>query len=79
VWPRSYQFRTTYDLNGHDFIEHQVRHGKIGFRDNAFVAVDDVAVLQAAADKLSRDTIRKRLDCWTFIFGRKSEGRTENA
>jgi hypothetical protein len=32
--------RTTYYLNGHNFIEHQLRHGKIGFRknDNAFVA-----------------------------------------
>src|SRR5215469_7478157 len=56
-----FPFRTTYFLNGHNFIEHQLRHRKIGFRknDNAFVAVDDVAVLQAAADKLSPDIIRK--------------------
>jgi hypothetical protein len=27
--------------------------------------VDDVAALQAAADKLSPDIIRKRLDYWT--------------
>jgi hypothetical protein len=48
-----FPFRTTYYLNGHNFIEHQLRHAKIGFRknDNAFVAVDDVAVLQAAADR----------------------------
>jgi len=45
--------------------------------DNAFVAVDDVTVLQAVADKL--EFIRKRLDYWTFILGSKSEGRTENA
>jgi hypothetical protein len=40
-----FPFRTTYYLNGHNFIEHQLRHAKIGFRknDNAFVAVDDVA------------------------------------
>jgi hypothetical protein len=59
--------------NGHNFIEHQLRHAKIGFRknDNAFVAVDDVAVLQAAADKLSPDIIRSRLDYWTFILGPK--------
>jgi hypothetical protein len=57
-------FRTTYDLNGLNFIEHQLRHGKIGFRDNASVAVDEVAVLQASAGKLS--PIRKRLDYWTF-------------
>jgi len=68
-----FPFRTTYYLNGHNFIEHQLRHGKIGFRknDNAFVAVDDVAALQAAADKLSPDIIRKRLDYWTFILGPK--------
>jgi len=36
-----FPFRTTYYLNGHNFIEHQLRHAKIGFRknDNAFVAV----------------------------------------
>jgi hypothetical protein len=58
-----FPFRTTYYLNGHSFIEHQLRHAKIGFRknDNAFVAVDDVAALQAAADKLSADIIRKRI------------------
>ena len=63
-----FPFRTTYYLNGHNFVEHQLRHAKIGFRknDNAFVAVDDVAVLQAAADKLSPDIIRGRLDYWTF-------------
>ena len=35
------------------------------------VAVDDVAALQAAADQLSPDIIRKRLDYWTFILGPK--------
>src|SRR5262252_1032221 len=68
-----FPFRTTYYLNGHNFIEHQLRHAKIGFRknDNAFVAVDDVATLQPAADQLSPDIIRKRLDYWTFILGPK--------
>src|SRR5262244_2473736 len=68
-----FPFRTTYYLNGHNFIEHQLRHRKIGFRknDNAFVAVDDVAALQTAADQLSPDIIRKRLDYWTFILGPK--------
>jgi len=72
-----FPFRTTYYLNGHNFIEHQLRHGDIGFRknDNAFVAVDDVAALQAAADKLSPDIIRKRLDYWTFILGPKFSAR----
>jgi hypothetical protein len=68
-----FPFRTTYYLNGHSFVERQLRHAKIGFRknDNAFLAVDDVAALQAAADQLSPDIIRKRLDYWTFVLGPK--------
>jgi hypothetical protein len=37
--------------------------------DNAFLAVDDVAALKNAADKLSPDIIRERLDYGTFILG----------
>ena len=68
-----FPFRTTYYLNGHSFVERQLRYAKIGFRknDNAFLAVDDVAALQAAADQLSPDIIRKRLDYWTFVLGPK--------
>ena len=46
---------------------------QIGFRknDNAFLAVDDVAALQAAADRLNPQIIRKRLDYWTLILGPK--------
>ena len=46
---------------------------RIGFRknDNAFLAIDDVAALKAAADRLSPDIIRKRLDYWTLILGPK--------
>jgi hypothetical protein len=40
-------------------------------QDNAFLAVDDVAALQAAADRLSPTLIRKRLDYWTFLLGPK--------
>jgi hypothetical protein len=39
--------------------------------DNAFLAVDDVAALQAAADRLSPVLIRQRLDYWTLILGPK--------
>src|SRR5439155_241018 len=39
--------------------------------DNAFLAIDDVAALQAAADRLSPPIIRKRLDYWTFLLGPK--------
>ena len=59
-----FPFQTTYYLNGHSFIEQELKRAQIGFRktDNAFLAVDDVAALQAAADKLSPQIIRQRLD-----------------
>jgi hypothetical protein len=68
-----FPFQTTYYLNGHSFIEQELKRARIGFRktDNAFLAVDDVAALQAAADKLSPQIIRKRLDYWTLILGPK--------
>jgi hypothetical protein len=37
----------------------------------AFLAVDDVTALQAAADKLNPAIIRERLDYWTLILGPK--------
>ncbi len=54
-----FPFQTTYYLNGHSFIERELTRAQIGFRknDNAFLAVDDVADLQAAADRLSPDII----------------------
>ena len=66
-------FQTTYYLNGHSFIEQELTRKRIGFHknDNAFLAVDNVAALQAAADRLSPDTIRQRLDYWTFLLGPK--------
>ena len=66
-------FPTTYYLNGHSFIEEELNRAQVGFRkhDNAFLAVDDVTALQAAADRLSPDIIRKRLDYWTLILGPK--------
>ena len=50
-----FPFQTTYYLNGHSYIEQELNRAQIGFRknDNAFLAVDDVAALQAAADKLN--------------------------
>jgi hypothetical protein len=68
-----FPFKITYYLSGHSFIEHQLKGAKISFRkdDNAFLAVGDVAALQAAADKLSPGIIRKRLDYWTFLLGPK--------
>ena len=66
-----FPFQTTYYLNGHSFIEQELARAQIGFRknDNAFLAVDDVAALQAAADRLSPQIIRERLDYWTLIVG----------
>jgi hypothetical protein len=66
-------FQTTYYLNGHSFIEQELNRARIDFRktDNAFLAVDDVAALQAAADRLSPEIIRQRLDYWTLILGPK--------
>src|SRR5437899_4203729 len=68
-----FPFQTTYYLNGHSFIEQELKRAQIGFRktDTAFLAVDDVAALQAAADKLSPQIIRTRLDYWTLILGPK--------
>jgi hypothetical protein len=68
-----FPFQTTYYLNGHNFMEQELKRANVGFRkdDNAFLAVDDVAALQKAADKLSPAIIRERLDYWTFILGPK--------
>ena len=72
-----FPFHATYWLNGHSFIEQELKRAHIGFRknDNAFLAVDDVAALQAAADRLSPQIIRKRLDYWTFLLGPKFSKR----
>jgi hypothetical protein len=68
-----FPFHATYWINGHSFIEQELNRTHIGFRksDNAFLAVDDVAALQAAADRLSPQIIRKQLDYWTFLLGPK--------
>ena len=68
-----FPFHATYWLNGHSFIERELTKAGIGFRkdDSAFLAVDDVAALQSAADRLSPAIIRKQLDYWTFHLGPK--------
>jgi hypothetical protein len=68
-----FSFHATYWLNGHSFIERELRRGGVAFhkKDNAFLAVSDLAALQAAADRLSPALIRKQLDYWTLILGPK--------
>jgi len=63
-------FQTTYYLNGHHFMEIELRNQKVEFRkdDNAFLSTADPKALQAAADKLSASIIRKRLDYWSWLL-----------
>jgi len=72
-----FPFQATYYLNGHSFIEQELKRAGVNFHknDNAVLAVDDVAVLQAAADRLSAQIIRRRLDYWTLILGPKFSRR----
>jgi hypothetical protein len=66
-------FEASYYLNGHSYIEGELRRREVAFRkdDNAFVAVGDVAALQAAADGLSGEVIQKRINYWTVLLGPK--------
>ena len=66
-----FPFQTTYYLNGHNFIERELKREQVTFRknDNAFLKVSDVAALQAAADRFAPMTIQKRLDYWTLRLG----------
>ena len=72
-----FPFHATYYLNGHSFIEQELKRSNIGFHknDNASLAVEDVAALQAAANRLSPQIIRKQLNYWTLILGPKFSQR----
>ena len=74
-------FQTTYYLNGHSFIEQELRRTGVTFRkrDNAFVAVADPRRLQAAADRFTARLIQERLDYWTFMLGPKFAPRERRA
>ena len=76
-----FPFQTTYYLNGHSFMEQELNRRKAGFRknDNAFLAVDNVEQLQAAADRLSPEVIRQQLDYWTLILGPKFSRKERSA
>ena len=66
-------FPTRYWINGHSFIASELQRQGIRFRkdDNAFLRVSHPQALQAAADRLSPEIIRPRLDYWTLVLGPK--------
>jgi len=66
-------FLIFYYVNGHHYIENELKRKKVAYRkdDNAFLWVADPQALQAAADRLSEDVLRKRLDYWTLVLGPK--------
>jgi hypothetical protein len=66
-------FQTTYDLNGHNFMEIELRRRGVAFRkdDNAFLSTSDPKAVQAAADQLSAPIIEKQLNQWTWLLGPK--------
>jgi len=74
-------FLTTYYVNGHHYIENELRRAGVAYRkdDNAFLWVADPAALQAAADRLSEQVLRKRLDHWTFLLGPKFSQKERQA
>ena len=74
-------FSITYYLNGHNFIEQQLRATGIQFRkdDNAFLSAADAHALQLAADALSAQRIRTRLDYWTLVVGPKFSKKDRQA
>ncbi len=63
-------FQTTYYLNGHHFMEIELRRQGVAFRkdDNAFLSTSDPNAVQAVANKLSASIIRKRLDYWSWLL-----------
>ena len=61
-----FPFNVTCYLNGHSFVAQELRRDGVRFRkaDNAFLAVADVAALQAAADRLSAALLQRRCNSW---------------
>jgi hypothetical protein len=76
-----FPFQATYWINGHSFMEQELKRLRIAFRkdDNAFLDVDDPKALQSAADRLSADIIRNRLEYWTLILGPKFSSKERRA
>src|SRR5213593_162391 len=74
-------FAITFWVNGHHFIERELLREGVTFRkdDNAFLSVTDPQALQAAADRLSPDIIRKRLNHWSLALGPKFSQKERTA
>ncbi len=74
-------FQVTAYLNGHNFIERQLRRKEIPFTkdDNRFVAVGDPQALQRAADQLDGKILQQRIDYWALIVGPKFSARERAA
>jgi len=66
-------FQTRYWINGHSFLAAELQRQGVRFHkdDNAFLWASDPKTLQAAADRLSPEIIRQRLDYWTLVLGPK--------
>jgi len=74
-------FEASYYLNGHAYIEGQLRRQGREFRkdDNAFLGVKDADELQKVADSLTPAVIQARLNYWTFVLGPKFGKRDRQA
>jgi hypothetical protein len=74
-------FQTTYYLNGHNFMEIELRRQGVAFRkdDNAFLSTADPKALQDAADKLSASIIEKRLNYWSWLLAPKFSEKDRKA
>jgi hypothetical protein len=74
-------FTVTAYLNGHNFMERELRKAGIVFtkNDNSFSAVSDVKALQEAADRFDARTIQERIEYWTLIVGPKFSDRERKA
>ncbi|GAC1459118.1 MAG: hypothetical protein PVSMB4_18510 [Ktedonobacterales bacterium] len=61
-----FPFNITLYFNGHSFAAQALTRVGVGYRkaDNAFLAVEDVAALQAAADRLSGAILERRSAYW---------------
>jgi hypothetical protein len=76
-----FPFSITFWINGHHFIERELLREGVSFRkdDNAFLSVSDPQALQAVADRLSPDVIRKRLNHWSLALGPKFSQKERSA